>query len=123
MLLTEILLKPRIARQGAVGLISMRGQARKTRIEKFELDEGFQPYLSPALAHSVCNISRNRRTIAAATVTTSAKTKLTKRCLARPKFTKPTVANYTGSGDRPLVALARNYNEIRSYHATHHIAL
>ena len=41
--MTEIL-SPRIARQGAVCLISTRGQARKARIEKFELDEGFQPY-------------------------------------------------------------------------------
>ena len=39
-LLTEMLL-PRIARQGVVRLISIRGQARKARIEKFELDEGF----------------------------------------------------------------------------------
>ena len=48
-LLTEILL-PRIARQGAVCLISTRGQARKARIEKFELDldEGFQPYHPPS---------------------------------------------------------------------------
>ena len=39
-LLTEILL-PRIARQGAVCPVSIRGQARTTRIERFELDEGF----------------------------------------------------------------------------------
>ena len=45
-LLTEIPL-PRIAQQGAAGLISIRGQARTTRIEKFELDEGFQPSSSP----------------------------------------------------------------------------
>ena len=45
-LLTEILL-PRIARRGTVCLISTRGQARKARIEKFELDEGFQPYHHP----------------------------------------------------------------------------
>ena len=45
-LLTEILL-PRIARQGTVCLISIRGSARKARIEKFELDEGFQPYHPP----------------------------------------------------------------------------
>ena len=42
-LLSEILL-PRIARQGTVCLIPTRGSARKARIEKFELDEGFQPY-------------------------------------------------------------------------------
>ena len=42
-LLTETLL-PRIDRQAAVCLISIRGSARKTRIEKFELDEDFQPY-------------------------------------------------------------------------------
>ena len=45
-LLTEMLL-PRIARQGAVCLISTRGLARTTIIEKFELDEGFQPYHIP----------------------------------------------------------------------------
>ena len=42
-MLTATLL-PRIARQGAVGIISIRGYSRKARIEKFELDEGFQPY-------------------------------------------------------------------------------
>ena len=36
--MTEILL-PRIARQGAVCLISMRGQTRTARIEKFELEK------------------------------------------------------------------------------------
>ena len=45
-LLTEILL-PRIARKGAVCLISISGQARKARIEKSELDEGFQLYHPP----------------------------------------------------------------------------
>ena len=45
-LLTEMLL-PRIARQGAVCLVSTRGQARTTRIEKFELDADFQPYHPP----------------------------------------------------------------------------
>ena len=45
-LLTEIQL-PRIARQGAVCLISTRGQTRKDRIEKFELDAGVQPYHPP----------------------------------------------------------------------------
>ena len=45
-LLTEIPL-PRIARQGAGCLLSIRGQARKARIERFELDEGFQPYHPP----------------------------------------------------------------------------
>ena len=44
--LTETLL-PRIAGQGAVCLISTGGQARKARIEKFELDEGFQSYHPP----------------------------------------------------------------------------
>ena len=42
-LLTEIPL-PRIARQGTVSLISIRGQARTTRIEQFEFDEGFRPF-------------------------------------------------------------------------------
>ena len=47
LLLTDILL-PRIARQGTVCLTSTRGrQARKTRIDKFELDEGFQPCHHP----------------------------------------------------------------------------
>ena len=63
-LLAEMLL-PRIARQGAVCLVSIRGQALKARIEKFELDEGFQAChpsfrilvnetapLSPCAAHS-----------------------------------------------------------------------
>ena len=45
-LLTEIILPP-IARQGAFCLVSRRGQARKTIIEKFELDEGLQPYHPP----------------------------------------------------------------------------
>ena len=40
-LLTEIPL-PRIARQRIACLISIRGQARRARIEKFEFDEGFQ---------------------------------------------------------------------------------
>ena len=40
---TEIPL-PRIARQGAVCLVSVRGPARKDRIEKCELDEGFRPF-------------------------------------------------------------------------------
>ena len=40
--LTEIVL-PRIARLGTVCLTSIGGQARKARIDKFELDEGFQP--------------------------------------------------------------------------------
>ena len=44
---TEILL-PRIARQGAVRLVSIRGQARTTRIEKFELEKGF-PTVSSSL--------------------------------------------------------------------------
>ena len=50
-LLTEILL-PWIARQGTACLISIRGQIRKTRIEKFELDEGFQPYRLPPPSES-----------------------------------------------------------------------
>ena len=45
-LLTEILL-PRIARQGAVRLISTGGQVRKARIDKFELGEGLLPYPPP----------------------------------------------------------------------------
>ena len=45
-LLTEILL-PRIARRGSVRLVSIRRWARKARIEKLELDEGFQPYHPP----------------------------------------------------------------------------
>ena len=45
-LLTEILL-PRIVRQGAVCLSSIRGQTRKARIEKFELDECFPTASSP----------------------------------------------------------------------------
>ena len=44
--MTEILL-PRIARQGAVCLTSTRGYARKARIEKSDLDQGFQPYHPP----------------------------------------------------------------------------
>ena len=39
---------PRIARQGTVCLVSIRGQVRKARIEKFELDEVFQPYHPPS---------------------------------------------------------------------------
>ena len=38
---------PRIARQGAACLVSRRGQARKARVSKFELDEGFQPHHPP----------------------------------------------------------------------------
>ena len=45
-LLTEIGL-PRIARRGTACLISIRGKTRTTRIDKFELDEGFQPYHPP----------------------------------------------------------------------------
>ena len=45
-LLTEIPL-PRIVRQGTACPISARGQARKARIAKFELDEGSQPYHLP----------------------------------------------------------------------------
>ena len=45
-LLTEIL-SPRIARQGAVCLIPIRGSARTARIEQFELDEAFQTYHPP----------------------------------------------------------------------------
>ena len=45
-LLTETLL-PRISRQGTVCLISIRGYAREARVEKFELDEGFQPHHPP----------------------------------------------------------------------------
>ena len=41
------MLLPRIARQGTASLISIRGQARKARIDKFELDEGFQLYHPP----------------------------------------------------------------------------
>ena len=44
--MTEILL-PKIAREGTVGLISTRGQARKARSHQFELEEGFQPYHAP----------------------------------------------------------------------------
>ena len=46
MLLTEILL-PRIARQGSVCHLSSFNQEDKTRIEKCELDEGFQMYHPP----------------------------------------------------------------------------
>ena len=35
---------PRIARQGAGCLVSMRGYARKAKLNNFELDEGFQLY-------------------------------------------------------------------------------
>ena len=35
------------ARQGTVCLVSAKGQARTSRIEKLELDEGFQPYHPP----------------------------------------------------------------------------
>ena len=45
-LLTEMQL-PRIARQGALCLISIRGRTRKTRVEQSELDEGFQQYHPP----------------------------------------------------------------------------
>ena len=45
-LLTEIPL-PRIARRGTVRLVSTGGQARNARIEKVELDEGFQPHHPP----------------------------------------------------------------------------
>ena len=45
-LLTEIPL-PRIARQGTLCLISIRGQARKARIDKFELDEGCSNRIIP----------------------------------------------------------------------------
>ena len=44
--MTEILL-PRIARPGTVCLISIRRQARKDRIERFELEEGFQAHHPP----------------------------------------------------------------------------
>ena len=44
--MTEIPL-PRIAGQGTVCVISTRGQARKARVEKFELDEGFPTVSSP----------------------------------------------------------------------------
>ena len=44
--MTEMLL-PRIARQGTNCLNSIRGQAQKARIEKFEIDEGFQPRHPP----------------------------------------------------------------------------
>ena len=37
----------RIARQIIACLISTRWQARKARIDKFELDEGFHPYHPP----------------------------------------------------------------------------
>ena len=66
-LLTEMPL-PRIARPGTCCLISIRGQARKTRIEKLELDEGFQPH-HPALPSSVrsgVRASRSRSPAAAA---------------------------------------------------------
>ena len=42
-MLTEILL-PRIAPQGTVCLVSIRGWARTTRIDKFDFGEGLQPY-------------------------------------------------------------------------------
>ena len=45
-LLTEMP-SPRIARQGTVCLNSARGQARKARGEKLELDEGFQRHVIP----------------------------------------------------------------------------
>ena len=45
-LLPGILL-PQITRQGTVCLSSIRGQAQKARMYKFELHEGFQPYHSP----------------------------------------------------------------------------
>ena len=35
------------ARRGAVCSVSIRGQARKARTEKSELDEGFQPHHPP----------------------------------------------------------------------------
>ena len=38
------ILSARIARYKVDCLLSVRGQARKIRIDKFELDEGFQPY-------------------------------------------------------------------------------
>ena len=41
------MLSARLARQRIVCLISTRGFARTTRIEKFELDEVFQPYHPP----------------------------------------------------------------------------
>ena len=44
--MTEILL-PRIARQEAAYLSSIRGSARTTRIDRFELDEGLQPCHPP----------------------------------------------------------------------------
>ena len=37
----------RIAQYIIVCLLSIRGEARTTRIERFELDEGFQPYHPP----------------------------------------------------------------------------
>ena len=43
----DVEVKVRIARQGTVCLSSIRGEARKARIEKCELDEGFQPYRPP----------------------------------------------------------------------------
>ena len=57
-LLTEILL-PRIARQGTVCLSSIRGQARTTRIETIELDEGFQPYHPPFPTSSTSVVQPN----------------------------------------------------------------
>ena len=45
-LLTEIPL-PRIARQRIGCLTSTRGSSRKARMDKFELDEGFQPCHPP----------------------------------------------------------------------------
>ena len=44
--LTEILL-PRVARRGTGCVNSARGSARKTRTDKCELDEGFQPHHPP----------------------------------------------------------------------------
>ena len=59
-LLIEIL-SARIARESIVCLISIRQQARKARIEKNELDEGFQPYHPPFRIYpSICLPARAR---------------------------------------------------------------
>ena len=46
-IIVVMIMLPGIGRWGAFRLTSARGQARKARMEKFELDEGFQPYHPP----------------------------------------------------------------------------
>ena len=68
--MTEMLF-PRIARQGAACLILKRGQARETRIEKFDLDEGFQPH-HPPFRRDNNNNNKNDTTTTTTTTTTTA---------------------------------------------------